>query len=242
MLLWVALLQSGFPQEAIAVKTKTLICSLASVQESGDIGLQGEQQAEEEDGKSSVSSTHLHLMCHKWCLWCETSHFSLLPCVTFSVTTRQTPAQHFLTEIRTPLNSAGSSRSPRCRSDWEILQVRGRHTATLSTLNHSQSTSTKSFVLSPPSYFPTHTPKLILLAHTHTHARTSSGISSQLPPSLLIAFWNHKPYLDCVIKSLSFISSLSQEQAQRAAASGSWFTPGLKWKAGQRRSSSCVAG
>lgn len=158
--------------------------SLTSVQESGDIGLQGKQQAEEEDGKSSVCFAHLHLMCHKRCLWCETWHFSLLPRATFSVTTRQTPAQHFLTEIRTPLNSAGSSRSLRCRSDWEILQVRGRHTATLSTLNHSQSTPTKSFGLSPPSYFPTHTPKLILLAHTHTHAHPLAFLVGSHPPSL----------------------------------------------------------
>lgn len=160
--------------------------------------------------------------------------FSSPQCCILYVMTRPTLVQHFLTAIQTPLSSVGSSRSPRFRSDWEILQVRAQHTYdyTLSSLNHSQSTSTKSFSSSASFIFP----------HWDTHTHTSSGISIQLPPSLLIAFWNHKPYLDCVIKSLSFISLLSQEQAQKVAASGNWFTPGLKWKADQRPSSSCVAG
>lgn len=55
----------SFPQEAFSVKTKTPMCSLSlslsltSVQESGDIGLQGKQQAEEENGKHCVCCTHL---------------------------------------------------------------------------------------------------------------------------------------------------------------------------------------
>lgn len=70
----------SFPQEAVAVKTKTLMCSLsislASVQESGDIGLQGKQQAEEEDGKCCLFHSFT-LTCHKRCAGCEMSDFFL---------------------------------------------------------------------------------------------------------------------------------------------------------------------
>ena len=57
----VALLQTDFPQEAFAVEIKMLMCSLSlsSVQESGDIGLQGTQQAEEKDGEYYVCSARL---------------------------------------------------------------------------------------------------------------------------------------------------------------------------------------
>lgn len=136
----VALPQSAFPKrhaQSNPRRSCVLSCSLTSVQESSDIGLQGKQQAEEKNGMF-VSRSHIE------CVWWETLHFLSYPILLFSCNARPTLVRRSLTEIRTPSSSAGSSRSRLCRSDWEILQVRGRHAAKLSPTNHSQSTSTKS--------------------------------------------------------------------------------------------------
>lgn len=158
----VALPQSAFPKrhaQSNPRRSCVLSRSLTSVQESSDIGLQGKQQAEEKNGMF-VSRSHIE------CVWCETLHFLSYPIFLFSCNARPTLVRRSLTEIRTPSSSAGSSRSRLCRSDWEILQVRGRHASKLSPTNHSQSTSTKSLL----SYFPqpiriTHTPTFLFSFH-----------------------------------------------------------------------------
>lgn len=135
--------------------------------------------------------------CHIECVWCETLHFLSYPILLFSCNARPTLVRRSLMAIRTPSSSAGSSRSRRCRSDWEILQVRGRHAAKLSPTNHSQSTSTKSFSFHIPLS------PFALPTHPHIFWRFYSASTP------LISLWNHKPYTDRMIKGLSFISRLS---------------------------------
>lgn len=174
-----AFILSGFPREAFTSRTKPLICfSVTSLQESSDTGLQGKQQAEEEAGKHCVRFTQSFVPQTKRLI-------SLLSL------TRPTLVQHFLTAIQTPLSSAGSSRSLRCRSDWAILQVRVP-------LNRSQSASTESFCSSAS----------FVLPRTHT-----------LPPSLSSS--ETIDHIRTGIKCLSSVPLLSQEQAQKVAASGS---------------------
>lgn len=161
----VALPQSAFPKrhaQSNPRRSCVLSRSLTSVQESSDIGLQGKQQAEEKNGMF-VSRSHIE------CVWCETLHFLSYPIFLFSCNARPTLVRRSLTEIRTPSSSAGSSRSRLCRSDWEILQVRGRHAP-----NYPQQITHKVHPLNlSPFIFPS--------AHSHyphTH------ISIQLPPLL----------------------------------------------------------
>lgn len=169
MLLRIGLLYSTFPKR----QTKILMCSLSPVFKKAVILVYRENNKLK---KKMVSIVSVALICshvHNWCLWFKRLHFSFsLLCDFFYVMTRPTLVQPFPMGIQTPLSSVGLSRSLRCRSDWEILQVRSPHTATLSPLNHSQSTSTKPFC-SFSSFVFRHTPQslfsLYVHAHTHTH-------------------------------------------------------------------------
>lgn len=158
MLLRVALLQSAFPKRQSQSKLRRW-CFLSPVFKKAVILVYRENNKLKKKMVSIMSGAliYSHMLQIGSLVWNIAFFIFLYPCGILYVMTRPTLAQHFLTEIRTPSSSVGSSRSLRCRSDWEILQVRGRHTATLSPLNHSQSTSTKSFCSFSPFIFP-HTP------------------------------------------------------------------------------------
>lgn len=152
MLLWVALLQLAFPKRHSQLKTKMLMSSLTSVQESCDTGLQGKQQAEEKDGKYCVCFTYF-LLCH------NTVFFSLITHAAFL----------FVCDDQTnPRSALSHGDSDPFKFRWLIplsaLQVRLGNTAGKeAALNHSQSTSTKSFC----SFILLHTPLSSFCMPTH---------------------------------------------------------------------------
>lgn len=152
MLLWVAFLQIVLPKRRSQSKLRcwcARFLSMSPVFKKAVILVYRENNKLKKKMVCIMFVMSFNFMWHKQC-W--NIAFLSFPHVAFFYVTRQTIVRHILTAIQIHSSSVGSSRSLRFRSDWEILQVRGRDTATLSPLNHSQSTSNKSFFALYPRY------------------------------------------------------------------------------------------
>lgn len=181
----------GFPQEAFTVKTKTLMCffffslslSLSLVFKKAVILVYRENNKLKKKMVRVVCAT---LTRARNCVWYGATFFLPSSYVAFFffllfLMTRPTLVLLFVTEILTRLSSVGSFLALRCRSDWEMLQVRRWHTAVFSPFKSL--TKNINWILAFLSHLPAHAPQISLLSYT----LPSSDISVELPRLLSLS-------------------------------------------------------